>query len=83
MPGFVLQAAPIPGDLPSMSVRVGFTVSKKVGYTESGWQRTARLGKPATLRRLVLTPDSLVRYEHELTVDGLPEFRQSIGLAAG
>jgi RimJ/RimL family protein N-acetyltransferase len=59
------------------------TVSKKVGYTESGWQRTARLGKPATLRRLVLTPDSLVRYEHELTVDGLPEFRQSIGLTAG
>jgi len=31
MPGFVLQAAPIPGDLPSMPVRVGFTVSKKVG----------------------------------------------------
>src|SRR6185437_5916711 len=31
MPGFVLQAAPVPADLPSMPVRVGFTVSKKVG----------------------------------------------------
>jgi len=30
MPGFVLQAAPAPGDLAS-PVRVGFTVSKKVG----------------------------------------------------
>jgi RimJ/RimL family protein N-acetyltransferase len=57
-------------------------VSKKVGYTESGWQRMARLGKPATQRRLVLTADSLVRYEHELTIEGLPAFRQSIGLAS-
>lgn len=31
MPGFVLQTAPVPADLPSMPVRVGFTVSKKVG----------------------------------------------------
>jgi ribonuclease P protein component len=31
MPGFVLQAAPIPADLPAMPVRVGFTVSRKVG----------------------------------------------------
>jgi ribonuclease P protein component len=31
MPGFVLQAAPVPADHPSTLVRVGFTVSKKVG----------------------------------------------------
>ena len=30
MPGFVLQAAPVPADQPP-PVRVGFTVSKKVG----------------------------------------------------
>jgi ribonuclease P protein component len=31
MPGFVLQAAPVPANLPPMAVRVGFTVSRKVG----------------------------------------------------
>jgi ribonuclease P protein component len=31
MPGFVLQAAPPPADRAQTSVRVGFTVSKKVG----------------------------------------------------
>ena len=31
MPGFVLQAAPAPGELVLPSVRVGFTVSRKVG----------------------------------------------------
>ena len=31
MPGFVLQAAPVPADRPPPAVRVGFTVSKRVG----------------------------------------------------
>ena len=31
MPGFLLQAAPAPVDQPPPVVRVGFTVSKKVG----------------------------------------------------
>ena len=31
MPGFVLQAAPAPAELALPSVRVGFTVSRKVG----------------------------------------------------
>ena len=31
MPGFVLQAAPAPADLALPAVRVGFTVSRKVG----------------------------------------------------
>lgn len=31
MPGFILQAAPVPADRPPPGVRVGFTVSKKVG----------------------------------------------------
>ena len=31
MPGFVLQVAPAPAELDRPSVRVGFTVSRKVG----------------------------------------------------
>jgi ribonuclease P protein component len=31
MPGFVLQAAPAPPDLVRPAIRVGFTVSRKVG----------------------------------------------------
>jgi ribonuclease P protein component len=31
MPGFVLQAAPAPPDLERPAIRVGFTVSRKVG----------------------------------------------------
>jgi len=31
MPGFVLQAAPIPPELVLPAIRVGFTVSRKVG----------------------------------------------------
>jgi RimJ/RimL family protein N-acetyltransferase len=57
-------------------------VSKKVGYEDQGWHPVNRLGKQATLRRLMLEPASLVRYEHPLTVTGLAEFRRSIGLDA-
>jgi RimJ/RimL family protein N-acetyltransferase len=57
-------------------------VSRKVGYTDNGWDRGARLGKPATMRRVVLEPANLVRFEHKLTVEGLPAFRRSIGLLA-
>ena len=31
MPGFVLQVAPAPSDVPLPAIRVGFTVSRKVG----------------------------------------------------
>ena len=31
MPGFVLQVAPVPADLSIPAIRVGFTVSRKVG----------------------------------------------------
>jgi len=55
-------------------------VSRKCGYTENGREFRTRMGKRATLQRIVLEPASLVRYEHELTVEGLPEFRRSIGL---
>jgi RimJ/RimL family protein N-acetyltransferase len=55
-------------------------VSRKTGYADNGTERLSRLGKPATLRRILLEPASLVRYKHELTVSGLPEFRKSIGL---
>jgi hypothetical protein len=38
------------------------------------------MGKRAILQRIVLQPVDLIRYEHELTVEGLPDFRRSIGL---
>ncbi|HUN30585.1 MAG TPA: GNAT family N-acetyltransferase [Trebonia sp.] len=57
-------------------------VSKKTGYADNGWQRVERLGKPAMIARLILEPASLVRYEHDLVVDGLAAFRRSIGLDA-
>lgn len=55
-------------------------VSRKCGYTENGRVRRARMGKDAALQRVVLDRANLVRYKHELTVHGLPEFRRSIGL---
>jgi RimJ/RimL family protein N-acetyltransferase len=57
-------------------------VSKKVGYTENGVQRVARLGKTSIMQKVALTPEKLVRYEHLLVIEGLPEFRRSIGLDA-
>ena len=55
-------------------------VSKKCGYRENGVTILKRNDQPATLQRLILEPGNLVRYQHELTVEGLPEFRRSIGL---
>jgi RimJ/RimL family protein N-acetyltransferase len=57
-------------------------VSRKTGYTENGADRVDRLGKRAIMQRIVLEPANLVRYSRELTVEGLPEFRKSIGLDA-
>jgi RimJ/RimL family protein N-acetyltransferase len=57
-------------------------VSRKCGYRENGVSIINRMGKPATLQMLLLEPGNLVRYEHELIVEGLPEFRGSIGLDA-
>ena len=55
-------------------------VSRKTGYTENGVDRVSRLGSPAVMRRIVLEPASLIRYKHDLTAEGVPEFRKSIGL---
>jgi RimJ/RimL family protein N-acetyltransferase len=57
-------------------------VSRKCGYRENGVSIRKRMDKPATLQLLILEPENLVRYEHELAVEGLPEFRRSIGLDA-
>jgi RimJ/RimL family protein N-acetyltransferase len=57
-------------------------VSRKTGYTDNGAEQVNRLGESATLRRILLEPAGLVRYEHPLTVTGLTEFRASIGLDA-
>jgi RimJ/RimL family protein N-acetyltransferase len=56
------------------------SVSRKTGYTDNGTERCSRLGKPAIMRRIILEPANLVRCKHDLTVEGLPEFRKSIGL---
>jgi RimJ/RimL family protein N-acetyltransferase len=58
-------------------------VSRKTGYADNGVDHVSRLGKPAIMRRIILEPSSLVRYKHDLTVEGVPEFRKSIGLDAG
>jgi RimJ/RimL family protein N-acetyltransferase len=55
-------------------------VSRKTGYTDNGTERHNRLGKPVIMHRILLEPANLVRYKHELAVEGLPEFRKSIGL---
>jgi RimJ/RimL family protein N-acetyltransferase len=57
-------------------------VSRKTGYADNGAERRNRLGQPATLRRIILEPANLIRYPHELAVEGLAEFRASIGLDA-
>jgi RimJ/RimL family protein N-acetyltransferase len=55
-------------------------VSRKVGYTENGVDIWARDGTPVPHQRFLLTRGDLVRYEHPLTVTGLPAFRRSLGL---
>ena len=55
-------------------------VSRKVGYKDNGDDHFNRLGKHAIMHRIILEPADLVRYEHDLKVEGLPEFRKSIGL---
>jgi RimJ/RimL family protein N-acetyltransferase len=57
-------------------------VSRKVGYTDNGDEHFNRLGKHAIMHRIILEPANLIRYPHDLAVDGLPEFRTSIGLDA-
>ena len=54
-------------------------VSRKCGDRENGVPIRNRMDKPAPLQLLILEPGNLVRCEHELTVEGLPEFRRSIG----
>ena len=55
-------------------------VSRKVGYTDNGDDHFNRLGKHAIMHRIILEPANFVRYKHDLKVEGLPEFRKSIGL---
>jgi RimJ/RimL family protein N-acetyltransferase len=55
-------------------------VSRKCGYTENGVTVMKRMDKAAPLQLLILEPANLARYDRQLTVEGLPEFRRSIGL---
>jgi RimJ/RimL family protein N-acetyltransferase len=56
-------------------------VSAKVGYAENGrTRRERRPGELASTIELVLTPDTFVRGEHPLEVEGLAAFRRSVGL---
>jgi hypothetical protein len=52
-----------------------------VGYHENGVKRLRRReGELALNQMLVLRPEDLVRGDHELVVEGLADFRRSIGL---
>ena len=57
MPGFVLQAAPAPAELALPAIRVGFTVSRKVGNAvvrnrvRRRLREIARMVIPAQARR--------------------------------
>jgi RimJ/RimL family protein N-acetyltransferase len=62
--------------------QASLAVSRKTGYADNGAELRNRLGQPATLRRIILEPGNLVRYPHELAVEGLAEFRESVGLDA-
>ena len=56
-------------------------VSRKVGYRDNGVRRLRRRdGELAHNLGLVLTPDTFVRGDHALVVEGVEAFRRSIGL---
>lgn len=56
-------------------------VSRKVGYVENGRTRLERRpGELAINAGLLLTPETFVRGEHELVVEGLERLRRLIGL---
>lgn len=56
-------------------------VSRKVGYQPNGLRRLKRRdGELALNQSLLLTRDTFVRGDHQLSVDGLAAFRTFIGL---
>lgn len=58
-------------------------VSRKVGYVDNGiFRQVRRPGELAWYRKLLLTPDRLVRPRHPLQVEGIESLRAAIGLTA-
>ena len=49
-------------------------MSRKVGYRPNGEERCARKGEPATMVRLVLREEDLVRPPHDVEVEGADTF---------
>jgi hypothetical protein len=65
--------------LPLLGLRITAGTVELRGITDD---HVNRQGKPAVMHRIILEPGNLIRYSCELTVEGLPEFRRSIGLDA-
>ena len=58
-------------------------VSRKVGYRENGVSRLKRRDDELALnQRLVLTPETLIRAETELRVEGAHQLREFLGLGS-
>ncbi len=55
-------------------------VSRKLGYRDNGEDLLDRMGTAALVRRFVLTPETFVRHDHPMIVEGLEPFRRFVGL---
>lgn len=62
-----------------MTISPPLTVSRRLGYVPDGTAVVARRGCPATQVRLLVTPETLVRPEWTVEVDGENDCRSLLG----